>query len=82
MRDSSSPSRDINAVLAEHDEGLLSIPGVVGVYVGLLADNRTPCITVMLARRTPEAEAAIPRSLEGHPVRLEVSGEIRPLNQP
>ena len=46
----SPPSRrDINAVLADHDRRLMAMPGVVGIYVGLLADNATPCLKVMLA---------------------------------
>src|ERR1051325_10025655 len=40
MIEPTSPKRDINAVLADHDKRLLSIPGVVGVYVGLLDDGR------------------------------------------
>src|SRR6266581_1176843 len=45
-----SPLRDINAVLADHDKELLAIPGVVGVYVGLLSDQKTQCLKVMLKR--------------------------------
>ena len=82
MNPSPSPKRDINAVLAEHDRRLLATPGVVGVYVGLLPDGRTPCLKVMLASKSPELDRAIPRTLEGHPVSTEVTGEIRPLNNP
>jgi hypothetical protein len=76
------PTRDINVVLAEHDDRLLGIPGVVGVYVGLLEDGRTECLRVMLAHQTPENERAIPKSLEGYPIVVEVTGEIRPLDKP
>jgi hypothetical protein len=78
---SSSPRRDINAVLSAHDRDLLAIPGVVGVYVGLLDDGRTPCLKIMLAKRTPQTEKNIPQSLEGYPVVVEVTGEIRPLGK-
>jgi hypothetical protein len=78
---SPSPKRDINAVLAEHDRQLMAIPNVVGVYVGLLGDGKTPCLKVMLARKSPETERALPRSLEGYPVVSEVTGEIRPLGE-
>lgn len=71
--------RDINAVLADHDKQLLAIPNVVGVYVGLLADGKTPCLKVMLAQETSENERSIPRSLEGYPVVIEVTGKILPL---
>jgi hypothetical protein len=79
---SPSPKRDINAVLRDHDKELLAIPGVVGVYVALLEDGKTPCLKVMLARKTAETERAIPRTLEGYPVVSEVTGEIRPLGNP
>lgn len=70
--------RDINAVLADHDDRLLAIPGVVGVYVGLLDDGHTTCLKVMLASPDPTALRALPRDLEGHPVVPEVTGELRP----
>jgi len=79
---SSLPKRDINAVLAAHDKELLAIPGVVGVYIGLLNDQKTSCLKIMLARRTPEADRDIPKQLEGYPVIVEVSGQIRPLDSP
>src|SRR6266705_6564453 len=74
QNNSSSPKRDINAVLAAHDKELLAIPDVVGVYVGALEDGRTLCLKVMLARTNPESERKIPRALEGYPVVLEVTG--------
>jgi hypothetical protein len=77
---SPSPKRDINAVLSDHDKKLLAIPGVVGVYVGVLEDGKTPCLKVMLARKTPESQRDVPKSLEGYPVVTEVTGEIRPLS--
>ena len=79
---SSLPKRDINAVLAAHDKELLAIPGVVGVYVGVLSDEKTPCLKIMLARPTLEADRDIPKQLEGYPVIVEVTGEMRPLGSP
>ena len=76
---SPAPKRDINAVLRDHDQKLLAIPGVVGVYVAVLEDGKTPCLKVMLAQKTPEAERDLPKSIEGHPVVSEVTGDIRPL---
>lgn len=76
------PKRDINAVLRDHDKELLALPGVVGVYVAVLKDGKTPCLKVMLARKTAETERAIPKTLEGYPVVSEVTGEIRPMDNP
>jgi hypothetical protein len=81
-QNSSSPKRDINAVLAAHDKELLALPDVVGVYVGTLEDGRTLCLKVMLARKNPESERKIPRVIEGYPVTTEITGEIRPMRKP
>jgi hypothetical protein len=77
---SNPPRRDINAVLSSHEQELLALPGVVGVYVGLLSNGRTPCLKVMLARKDPGSAARVPSTLEGYPVTTEVTGEIRPLH--
>jgi len=77
---SPSPKRDINAVLAAHDKELLALPSVVGVGVSTLEDHRTPCLRVMLAQHNAKTERAIPSSIGGYPVVLEVTGEIRALH--
>jgi hypothetical protein len=73
------PARDINEVLRDHDRELMSLPGVVGVYVGVMDDDKTPCLKVMAVKRTPELERAIPKSLEGYPVLIEETGAIKPM---
>jgi hypothetical protein len=73
------PLRDINAVLADHSNRLMATPGVVGVYVGLLDDGKTPCLKVMLRQADKSLEKSLPRMLEGYRVVPEVTGEIRPL---
>ena len=78
QNNSPNPKRDINAVLRDHDKELLAIPGVVGVYVAVLEDGKTPCLKLMLAQKSAETERAIPKTLEGYPVVTEVTGEIRP----
>jgi hypothetical protein len=75
------PRRDINEVLAAHDEQMMAIPGVVGVYVGLLEDDQTSCLRVMVAKKAAELQQALPESLEGYPVVLEETGVIRPLGE-
>ena len=72
------PLQDINQVLQAHSAELLAKPEVVGFYVGQLEDGRA-CITVMLKSDNPEAKKQIPKSLEGHPVRIEVTGEFKPM---
>jgi len=75
-----TPARDINAVLRAHDQELLKLPGVVGVYVGLLTDNKTQCLKVMLSQPNSKTEQALPKTLEGYQVVIEVTGEIHPMN--
>jgi hypothetical protein len=73
------PRPDINEVLRSHDQALLAIPGVIGVYVGVLDDEKTPCLKVMVVKMTSELETRIPKSIEGYPVVIEETGVIRPM---
>ncbi len=77
-RETQAPTRDINLVKDEHTKELMSLPGVVGVYVGALDDGRA-CIGVMVARKTKELEQKIPGVLEGYPVRIDETGAIKPM---
>ena len=79
---SAKPNRDINLVLAAHDQELLAIPDVVGVYVGTAQDGETLCLTVMLARKNAESEQKIPRMIEGYPVVTKVTGNIKAFESP
>ena len=69
--------RPIEQVLQSHTDELMAEPGVVGVYQGALADG-SPCIGVMVIQKTAALEKKIPKSLEGYPVRIDETGEIRP----
>lgn len=75
-----TPLRDINLVMESHVDELMAVPGVVGVYVGMLDDGKD-CIVVMVVTLTPELQRKIPTSLEGYAVKLEETGEIKPLNR-
>lgn len=72
------PQRDINLVKEVHTKELMSLPGVVGVYVGAL-DNDEPCIGVMVVKKTRELEQKIPATLEGYPVKIDETGVIKPM---
>ena len=73
--------RDAAAVMNDHVEALMAIPGVVGVGVGALEDG-APCILVFVSRKTGEHERLVPRELEGHRVVVEETGEFRALDRP
>ncbi|MBS4029603.1 MAG: hypothetical protein KGZ58_13330 [Ignavibacteriales bacterium] len=72
------PQSEINDVLNRNAEKLMSINGVVGVYVGAQT-NGTLCLRVMVKELTEEIQKYIPKILEGHPVEIEISGEIKPM---
>ena len=69
-------ARSIEEVLGTHTDRLLAVPGVVGVGEGRC--DGQPCIKVFVARKTPDLLKAIPASLEGYPVAVEQTGELRP----
>ena len=70
-------ARTVAQVLREHSKELMSIPGVVGTAQGLCDDN--PCIKVYVIKKMPEFHKKIPDILEGYPVMIEETGEIRAL---
>ena len=72
-------SRDIKIVMEAHVDELMKIPGVAAVAIGELED-KTPCIKVYVIEKTSEIEEKVPAELEGHPVVVEVSGEITPMS--
>lgn len=71
------PAKTIEEVLKEHTKELMSVPGVVGTALGLCDD--TPCIKVYVVKKTSELDQKIPDILEGYPVMIEETGEIRAL---
>jgi hypothetical protein len=72
-------TRAIEEVLRAHTEVLMGFPGVVGTAQGL-CDGK-PCIKVYVIRKTPDLERQIPDSLEGYPVMIEETGEIKALSK-
>jgi hypothetical protein len=75
--ENSMPAKTIKDVLKEHTKDLMSLPGVVGTAQGLCDDK--PCIKIFVIEKTPELDAKIPENLEGYPVSIEETGEIRAL---
>jgi len=74
--------RDINAVLRAHEDEVMAISGVVGIYVGLMDGGKTPCLKVMVVKKTQDVERQVPNLIEGYPVVIEETGVIRPLRNP
>lgn len=72
------PSREITQVMDAHVDELMATSGVVGVAIGAL-DDGTPCILVLVVNDSAGIRKSVPREIEGHPVKIEVTGEIRPM---
>lgn len=70
--------RPIEEVLSAHSDELMAIPDVNGVYIGELEDGQA-CITVLVSKKTALHKKKIPKKLEGYPVVIEETGEMRPL---
>lgn len=77
--DDTVEKKDINEVLRAHTAEIMALPGVTGLAISELED-KTPCIWVMILEASEELERAIPDSLDGHPVKVVVSGEIKPMD--
>jgi len=72
------PTIPIEEAVDRHAPELIAIPGVTLVYVGAAGDGK-PCIRVGFSSLPHENESRIPKTLEGWPVEIEATGEIRPL---
>lgn len=73
------PGEGIQKAMDAHVKELMAIPGVVGVAIGALEDGR-PCILVLVVKKTAENRKLIPAEIEAYPVKIEESGEIRPMS--
>jgi len=71
-----SPARPLSETLAAHTPELMKLPGVVGTAESRL-DDGSPCILVLVVRLTPDLRRSIPKAIEGWPVKIEETGEIR-----
>ena len=68
------PPKSIKTVLEEHTDVWMKIPGVVGTGIGEL--NERPCISIYFDKKSDALRSKFPPSVDGHPVNVEVIGEI------
>lgn len=73
--ENSMNGKSIEDVLQRHTKELMSLPGVIGTAQGL--SNNKPCIKVFVIKKTDELKRTVPEKIEGHPVEIEETGEIR-----
>jgi hypothetical protein len=67
--------KTIQQVQEEHTPAWLALPGVVGTAIGQC--NGRPCILVLAAANTEQIRKKIPATIDGYPVVVQYSGEIR-----
>ena len=70
--------KTIGQVLREQTDRIMGLPGVAGMGQGLTDDGRD-CIVVFAEALNDTLKKEIPAEIEGHPVRIEVTGGFRAL---
>lgn len=80
MDDGERERPSLREVMEEHREGWMERPEVTGMGIGRCGGE--PCIVLYLVRPSEEAETTLPDSVQGYPVRLEVTGRVVPRDPP
>ena len=68
-------TKPIEQILKENTDRWMALPGVVGTAQGE-ADGK-PCVLVLVIEKTEHLVEAIPDSIDGYPILLHETGEIR-----
>ena len=68
---------ELRKIQTRNEEAIFSLPGVVGMGIGLTEDGKGPAFVVYCKKLRPEARALFPHHLEGVPVRLIETGVFR-----
>jgi len=78
--DARMSEKTIEQVQQEHTDAWMAIPGVVGTAIGQRKSK--PCILILAASNAEQVRRTIPATVEGYPVVIEYTGEIRALDRP
>lgn len=73
------PGKSVEQVQQEHTAAWMAVPGVVGVAIGR-ADGK-PCITILADGDTEQIRDGIPATVDGYPVVIRHTGEVRALDE-
>jgi len=66
-------------VQGRHEQNLMQLPGVVGMGIGRSKKDNTLRLEIYVKKLTPELQSQLPESLNGAPVRIVETGEVRAL---
>ena len=72
------PSKTIEQVLQENTDQWMAIPGVVGTAIGM--SKGKPCIRIFTSSNPSGLKDKIPSTVQGYPIFIEHTGEIRALD--
>jgi hypothetical protein len=75
--DSTKPVKPIAFVLAAHTDTWMKIPGVEGT--GETKMDGKPAILIFVDTLTDSLRSQLPQSVEGYPIVIQESGEIKAL---
>ena len=76
---SKNKPNDIESVRSKYEAEIMAIPGVTGIGIGE-GDRPSSRVTkVYVDRKNSALEQRIPKELEGHPVKTEITGEFKAL---
>ena len=70
--------KSIKTVLNENTDRWMEISGVVGTAIGEAAGR--PCIKIYVVKKTEKMSKQLPAKVEGFPVIVQESGEIRAID--
>lgn len=72
--------KTIEQVQEGHTDDWMAIRGVVGTAIG--QDSGKPCILILTDSNTEQIRKIIPATVNGYPVVVRYTGEIRSLDEP
>lgn len=78
---SNSNKQTVNSIINNQGKEITAIANIVGIYAGLLEDQHTECIKVLVTKKDQETERQIYNTIKGVPVVIEQTGPVTPLNQ-
>ncbi len=68
------PLVELEDALSRHGDALMGVPGVVGV--GETEFEGRPAVMIMVLEDSEEIRAALPETVAGFPIVVDVTGEI------
>lgn len=68
----------IRSIKSTNERNWMALPGVVAVGIGLVSGGKTG-IVISVAKNLSEIRSKIPATVEGIPVEVQETGEIRAL---